>query len=38
MLLHLYSVLVDQSGGLSMGIGVMYLSHATLVLAEMIVC
>ena len=29
---------VDQSGGLSMEIGVLYLSHAMLVLAELIVC
>ena len=29
---------VDQSGGLSMAIGVLYLSHAILVLAELIVC
>ena len=28
----------DQSGGLRMEIGVLYLSHATLVLAELIVC
>ena len=28
----------DQSGGLSMEIGVFYLSHAMLVLAELIVC
>ena len=32
------SVSVDQSGGLSMEIGVLYLSHAMLVLAELIVC
>ena len=31
-------MLVDQSGGLSMDIGVLYLSHAMLVLAELIVC
>ena len=29
---------VDQSGGLSMEIGVLYLSHTMLVLAELIVC
>ena len=29
---------VDQSGGSRMEIGVLYLSHAMLVLAEMIVC
>ena len=29
---------VDQSGGLRMNIGVLYLSHAMLVLAELIVC
>ena len=29
---------VDQSSGLSMEIGVLYLSHAMLVLAELIVC
>ena len=29
---------VDQSGGLRMEIGVLYLSHAMLVLAELIVC
>ena len=29
---------VDQSGGLRMDIGVLYLSHATLVAAELIVC
>ena len=29
---------VDQSGGLRMKIGVLYLSHAMLVLAELIVC
>ena len=29
---------VDQSCGLSMEIGVLYLSHAMLVLAELIVC
>ena len=34
----LQSVSVDQSGGLIMGIGVLYLSHAMLVLAELIVC
>ena len=28
----------DQSGGLRMEIGVLYLSHAMLVLAELIVC
>ena len=28
----------DQSGGIRMEIGVLYLSHAVLVLAEMIVC
>ena len=33
----LQSVSVDQSGGLSMEIGVLYLSHAMLVLAELIV-
>ena len=31
-------VSVDQSGDLSMEIGVLYLSHAMLVLAELIVC
>ena len=30
--------LVDQSGGLSMEVGVLYLSHVILVLAELIVC
>ena len=34
----LYSLSVDQSGGLRMEIGVLYLSHAMLVLAELIVC
>ena len=34
----LYSVSVDQSGGLRMEIGVLYLSHSMLVLAELIVC
>ena len=29
---------VDQSGGLRMEIGVLYLSHAMLVLVELIVC
>ena len=29
---------VDQSGSLSMEIGVLYLSHAMMVLAELIVC
>ena len=29
---------VDQSGGLRMEIGVLYLYHAMLVLAELIVC
>ena len=29
---------IDQSGGLRMEIGVFYLSHAMLVLAELIVC
>ena len=29
---------VDQSGGLRMDIGVLYLSHAMLVVAELIVC
>ena len=29
---------VDQSGGLRMKIGVLYLSHAMLVLAELTVC
>ena len=29
---------VDQSGGLRMEIGVLYMSHAMLVLAELIVC
>ena len=33
----LQSVSVDQSGGLSMEIGVLYLSHAMLVTAELIV-
>ena len=33
----LYSLSVDQSGGLRMEIGVLYLSHAMLVLAELIV-
>ena len=28
----------DQSGGLSMEIGVLYLSHAVLVLVELILC
>ena len=31
-------VSVDQSGGLRMEIGVLYLSHAMLVVAELIVC
>ena len=31
-------MLVVQSGGLRMKIGVLYLSHAMLVLAELIVC
>ena len=31
-------MLVDQSGGLRMEIGVLYLSHVMLVLAELIVC
>ena len=31
-------MLVDQSGGLSMDIGVLYLFHAMLVPAELIVC
>ena len=34
----LQSVSVDQSGGLWMDIGVLYLSHAMLVVAELIVC
>ena len=34
----LRSMSVDQSGGLSKEIGVLYLSHAMLVLAELIVC
>ena len=34
----LRSVSVDQFGGLSMEIGVLYLSYAMLVLAELIVC
>ena len=34
----LYSVSIDQSVGLSREIGVLYLSHAMLVLAELIVC
>ena len=34
----LESVSVDQPGGLSMEVGVLYLSHAMLVLAELIVC
>ena len=34
----LWSLSVDQSGGLRMEIGVLYLSHAMLVLAELIVC
>ena len=29
---------IDQSGGLRMEIGVLYLSHAMLVLTELIVC
>ena len=29
---------VDQSGGLRMEVGVSYLSHAMLVLAELIIC
>ena len=33
----LWSVSVDHSGGLRMEIGVLYLSHAMLVLAELIV-
>ena len=36
--LHPAAVSVDQSGGLRMEIGVLYLSHAMLVLAELIVC
>ena len=36
--LHLQSVSVDHSGGLRIEIGVLYLSHAMLVLAELIVC
>ena len=34
----LRSVSVNQSGGFSMKIGVLYLSHAMLLLAELIVC
>ena len=34
----LQAVSVDQSGGLSREISVLYLSHAMLVLAELIVC
>ena len=34
----LLSVSVDQSGGFRMEIGVLYFSHAMLVLAELIVC
>ena len=34
----LQSVSVDQSGGLSVEVGVLYLSYAMLVLAELIVC
>ena len=34
----LRSVSVDQSGGLSMEIGILYFSHAMLVPAELIVC
>ena len=34
----LYLLSVNQSGGLRMEIGVLYLSHAMLVLAELIVC
>ena len=34
----LRSVSVDQSGGLSMEIGVLYLSYAMLVLAKLTVC
>ena len=34
----LLSLSVDQYGGLCMEIGVLYLSHAMLVLAELIVC
>ena len=34
----LWSVSVVQSGGFSVEIGVLYLSHAMLVLAELIVC
>ena len=34
----LLSVSVDQSGGLGMEIGALYLSHAMLFLAELIVC
>ena len=34
----LWSVSVDQSGGLSMVIGASYLCHAMSVLAELIVC
>ena len=36
--LHLESVSVDQSFSLRMEIGALYLSHAMLVLAELIVC
>ena len=34
----MWSMSVAQSGGLSMEIGVLYLSHAMLVIAELIVC
>ena len=34
----MWAVSVGQSGGLRMDIGVLYLSHAMLVLAELIVC
>ena len=36
--LHLVVISVDQSGGLRMEIGVLYLSHAMLVLVELIIC
>ena len=34
----LQSLSVDQSGGIRIHIGVLYLSHAMLVVAELIVC
>ena len=36
--LHLVVIVSNQCGGLRMEVGVLYLSHAILVLAELIVC